>query len=361
MKKMLAIVVTILPFIGGEALSMIPAPLITLTRNNWQNFLTPDEGGTVTVPKNVKAIDSYCFAGCKSLSSISFESGSQLTRIESYAFADSGLESITIPRSVNFLGSYCFTDCESLFSVSFESDSRLTSIERETFLRSGLESITIPRSVNFLDSYCFAACKNLSLINFESDSRLTRIESYAFSESGSESGLGSITIPKSVKTLGSRCFNGCRSLSSVSFDPDSQLTCIGSGAFAGSGLESITIPKSVVILDFYCFSGCGSLSSIDFESDSRLTRIEPYAFSRSGLESITIPKSVNFFGLECFSHCDKLSCVNLGFGFGLESPGDEEYRLTDTRMLPEQLDEFRKKLSINQNCMLRMLEAELTD
>jgi hypothetical protein len=52
-----------------------------------------------------------------------------LTRIESKAFSScSSLKSITIPRHVQILCSYCFSNCRSLSSIAFENDSRLRRI-----------------------------------------------------------------------------------------------------------------------------------------------------------------------------------------------------------------------------------------
>jgi hypothetical protein len=55
----------------------------------------------------------------------------------------------------------------------------------------------------------------------------------------------------------------------------------------------IEIGRDVEILGSWCFSGNKSLSSISFESDSRLRRIESSAFSRSSLESLILPRHVH--------------------------------------------------------------------
>jgi hypothetical protein len=72
----------------------------------------------------------------------------------------------------------------------------------------------------------------------------------------------SIVISRYVETLGSRCFSSCRSLSSISFESDSQFKCIASKAFYESSVKSIVIPRYVEIFDSKCFSSCYSLSSI---------------------------------------------------------------------------------------------------
>jgi hypothetical protein len=53
-------------------------------------------------------VAASCWSNCKSLSSISFESNSGLTQIESFAFSYSLLQSLLIPRNVQFIDGCCF-------------------------------------------------------------------------------------------------------------------------------------------------------------------------------------------------------------------------------------------------------------
>jgi hypothetical protein len=86
------------------------------------------------------------------------------------------LKSIIIPSSVEVLCESCFFECKSLSSVTFESGSRLQCIEESTFRESGLTSITIPSSVEMLCKLCFAQCHSIESITFENDLKLSRIE-----------------------------------------------------------------------------------------------------------------------------------------------------------------------------------------
>jgi hypothetical protein len=81
------------------------------------------------VPSSVVVLGDSSFCGCKSLQSVTFESGSRLERIEKCAFQLSGLKSIVIPSSVGFVGKESFHGCKSLASVTFGSGSRLERIE----------------------------------------------------------------------------------------------------------------------------------------------------------------------------------------------------------------------------------------
>jgi hypothetical protein len=123
------------------------------------------------IPSSVKLIGRKCFDECKSLCEITFESGSKLQRIEKYAFNQSGVKMIRIPSSVEFIGEYCFSGdvyrSGSLCEITFESGSQLRRIDDRAFRNTGLKRIRIPSSVEFIGEYCFCECKSLCEITFE--------------------------------------------------------------------------------------------------------------------------------------------------------------------------------------------------
>jgi hypothetical protein len=84
----------------------------------------------MTVLSSVEVLGESCFSVCESLSSVTFESGSILSRIEKWAFTGTGLIQIIIPASVEVLCEGCFSECKSLSSVRFESGSKLSRIEK---------------------------------------------------------------------------------------------------------------------------------------------------------------------------------------------------------------------------------------
>jgi hypothetical protein len=73
-----------------------------------------------------------------------------------------GLVEIILPASVEILGDECFSLCGSLYSVTFESGSRLSRIEGRAFSETGFIEIIIPSSVEVLDEECFSWCGSLS-------------------------------------------------------------------------------------------------------------------------------------------------------------------------------------------------------
>ena len=79
---------------------------------------------SVTIGTNVTSISNQAFAYCSSLTSVSFESGSQLTSISGYVFSDTGLTTITIPSSVTSIDNNAFSGVSN-FTMNIESGSSL--------------------------------------------------------------------------------------------------------------------------------------------------------------------------------------------------------------------------------------------
>jgi hypothetical protein len=319
-------------------------------------------GGNLTLGVEIETLGVRCFSQYSGISSLIFERGSKLKRIEALALSHcSGLKSICIPASVEILCAGCFEECSSLSSLTFESESQLTEIEANVFSGcSSLQSLSIPASLKKIHGSAFAGsgiamitveegnanfafCGDFlinvpaasivryfglqeemtltseidtlctgyfspSSLTLEPGSKLVRIEAGAFARLSS---LKSILIPASVESLGDECFYECRSLSSVTFESESKLVRIEARAFARlSNLKSISIPASVESLGDDCFNMCCFLSSVTFDSRSNLVRIGSGAFcSVSELTSISIPASVESLGDHCFCGCTSLESV----------------------------------------------------
>jgi hypothetical protein len=237
-------------------------------------------------------------------------------RIESEAFSESSLESIMIPCSVQILGSSCFAWCHSLSSITFESNSQLTRSESWAFDLSSFQSILIPRSVEILCSNCLSNC-GLSSITFESNSRLTRIESCAFAFLS----LQSIVIPRNVRFIDGSAFAGVIQLS-ISIESGNNIFVIENGFLIDvihhklirnfSTSSTIIIPSDIEILGSSSFSGCGLLSSISFEYPSQLKRIESMVFEMIKVEVI-IPSTILFVACDAIFDFSKIFLTDYDF------------------------------------------------
>jgi hypothetical protein len=147
-----------------------------------------------------------------------------------------------------------------------------------------------------------------SVINPQNGLNYTVIEitENAFTSYGK---LKSITLPSTIKTIGTRAFIDCISLDSI-FLPE-KLEEIGESAFWGcTSLSSIIIPEKVTIIESATFRGCSSLNSV-FLSDS-VKHIGDAAFANClKLSSITIPFKVTGIGNSSFKNCKSLISVTI--------------------------------------------------
>ncbi|MBR5148501.1 MAG: leucine-rich repeat protein [Bacteroidaceae bacterium] len=108
---------------------------------------------------------------------------------------------------------------------------------------------------------------------------------------------GSITIPTTVTHKG----------------VDYSVTSIGEYAFSCSSLTSITIPKSVVSIGDGSFWSCSSLTAITIPESVTIIGNEAFRYC-SSLTSITIPEGVTSIGDDAFYGCSSLKEVTFGKG-----------------------------------------------
>ena len=331
------------------------------------------------VTYTVKSIDYEAFRNCNTLISVTIPNS--VTFIGTSAFYGcSSLTSVTIPNSVTSITSLAFYGCSALTSVYIPNS--VTEIGINAFKGcSSLASITIPRSVNRIYEGAFegfrgifniqdlaAWCKmSVSLTIFDSKPRLyvngvkiehlvipsgvTSISNNAFSFF---SGLTSVTIPNSVKTIGSYAFWGCSGLKTVISEIENPFT-INSDVFYGiPSNATLIVPKgkksayqsaagwnqfsniveaggSTTLTDNginFALKNDGTLEVIglnawttiaDILSDVtiggktyRVTSIKAWAFEgRSDLQYLSIPWTVTSIGEYAFIDCGSNITVNI--------------------------------------------------
>ncbi len=92
------------------------------------------------------------------------------------------------------------------------------------------------------------------------------------------------------------------------------VTEIGYGAFDRCDtITSVTLPDTLKVVGSYAFDQCWSLKSINFPGG--LTEIGAYAFLKCyALEGAVIPDSVTYLGEGAFSNCTSLKSFSLGQG-----------------------------------------------
>ena len=151
----------------------------------------------------------------------------------------------------------------------------LTSIPNDAFLNCNeLLSIKLPDNIISINAAAFRGCASLKKIHIPANVESIKLQAFYGCIS-----LISIDIPASVKTIQAGAFSNCRKLASVTFEKGSQLKTIGEiipsnitkGAFTNcTSLTFIEIPASVETIEAAAFKGCSSLTTITFEKDSQL-------------------------------------------------------------------------------------------
>ena len=209
----------------------------------------------------------------------------------------------------------------------------LITIGEEMFYQSDLRSVVIPTNVTTVGYSAFKRCSSLTTVTFEKESQLKTIGGdYYYGGAFSDcTALTSIEIPASVETIGNTAFSDCSSLATVTFEKGSRLKTIGNNAYYRcTSLTSIEIPASVETIEKKAFMHCSSLATVTFEKGSQLKTIagDSYdgAFSDcTALTSIEIPASVETIEATAFKRCSQLATVTFEKGSQLKTIGGGYY------------------------------------
>ena len=164
----------------------------------------------------------------------------------------------------------------------------------------GLTKLNIPRRTTWIAVTAFSGCNSLSEVKFETPSRLITIGDGAFKNCKK---LGLLTIPMGVVEIGSEAFMDCA---------DEKVSDPENGSYVWkSGLQSVSLPNTLKSIGMSAFSGCQRLGTANFLFNSvdvpvpvRLESINARAFSDCGaLLVFIIPDSTTYLGPELFAGC----------------------------------------------------------
>lgn len=269
-----------------------------------------EEITSCAIHNNTKVIADSAFYLCESLESINLPNG--LKSIGSYAFFwCSELTIVNVPDSVTIIGPRAFDGCSGITRIIIGKG--VTNLSNVFAYCPELESILIsPLNTTYhSDGNCaidtaaksvVLGCKT-SVIPF--DGSVTSIASYAFSGSGIES----LAVPNSIKTIDSYAFKGCATIKSITLGNGVEV--IDDGAFTECiGLESITIPSNVYRIGNGVFRMCSSLSRVSINNG--VAGIGQYTFEDcESLSSIIIPSSVDSIAEGLFMGCDNLTSITI--------------------------------------------------
>ena len=192
---------------------------------------------SVNIPAGVKQIPAYAFSYCVALEQVTFPEG--LEALDYGAFTDCALTEVHLPDSLTVLHS-AFIGCSNLTTINIPPN--LTTLNLSWL---GITEVVIPEGVTELKG-SFSNCTKLERVVLHEG--VTVIGDDTFSACGA---LTSITLPASLKTIGSRAFMDS-GLTEVEIPVG--VTSIGLNAFTSCpNLEKVVIPETVQTISANCF------------------------------------------------------------------------------------------------------------
>ena len=127
----------------------------------------------------------------------------------------------------------------------------------------------------------------------------------------------SILFPFQISYIGSYAFVNAYNLTSITFTGNSpQVLLIGNNAFQNTGLTSVNIPDSVRTIGELCFANCSKLSSLIFNENRYTSRISsiPSKFAYlSPLISIKLPQLLTYIGPYAFAQANIYTSDGINF------------------------------------------------
>ena len=298
-------------------------------------FLSCENLEKVSIANTVAYIGDYAFYNCKALKNVTFGENSKLQNIGYEAFYScTQLESIELPDSLINIENGAFSYCSILKKVVFGADSRLETIGKNAFSNcSSLVNVSpLPQSIKKVGVAAFkdtAIYKRatwtdgvLYIGNCLVDSYQTLkecnvkegtvcIADEAFIK---RSSLIRVTIPTSVKSIGTSAFEWCSKLTDITLSDG--VKHIGKDAFLNTGYtrDYNNTTDGIWYIGKYLIQADTSISGTRNIKEDVIC-IADYAFRTcESLRVVTIPVGVTIIGDHAFDHCVSLNSINLPTG-----------------------------------------------
>ena len=222
-----------------------------------------------------------------------------------YYFIDGKNATVTKGSSI-YRDTYYSGDVVIPSTVSFKGRTyTITRIDNEAFRDCPITSVSIPKTVKTIGYSAFSDCHNLK--NVTIGNSVTTIGDAAFFRC---TGLTSITLPTSVKEIGYEAFADCYGLENISIP--NAVTHIGGNAF-NKTIWYNNQPNGLVYIGTIAYKYKGDMpNGTNISIKNGTTCISSEAFMDCvGLLSIDIPNSVKEIGKKSFLNCKNLIEINI--------------------------------------------------
>ncbi|WP_026429832.1 leucine-rich repeat protein [Schaalia georgiae] len=244
----------------------------------------------------------------------------KVTAIADEAMRGTTAERITVPSTVRTIGDRAFADARQLKTLVFEDTadhpSQLTALGAEVALNTlALTEITVPAKTASLGEGAFASS---GITRLSLPDSLTSLPARMAQGTGL---LEEVVVGDGVTEIGDSAFRSARELrglgvrqadgSAAAGFPFSLVT-IGRDAFTESGLRSIDLPASVRSVGYGAFAETPNLAHVGLNEG--LASIGEFAFNNTGISELAIPDSVTTVGGSAFGGNGSLTRVHIGRG-----------------------------------------------
>ena len=320
---------------GLTSMPSIPSNVTEIGDYTFYNCRNMNNGGTIEIPEGVQRIGNEAFQTVFNYNSKNLKLPSTLNYVDSTAFQNKDYLS---DLYINDLSSFCKINFNGHDSAVFNGWST------DLYVNNSLVTdLTIPNDITELKAYTFYDAKNITRVTIPST--VTSIDG---SGTFQQSGLRNVTVPSSVTSwngsdtfsyctrltdatlnnsgnIGDYAFDGCRSLTGVTFG--NNITAIRSGAFADcTSLTGATFGHNIRKIGNNAFNGCTSLTSMTFESPTPPT-IDRTSFNR-------IPSTCKFY-VPC-SAVNKYRTASVWSSYASQIVGYESCTVYDWEVAPNE-------------------------
>ena len=314
-------------FTGLQSLKKIVLPqgITDIPKGMLQNCYALE---SVTIQENVLTIGTSAFFNTYALTTITLPSG--LTTIGETAFQASGIVSVVCPDDSKLasIGARAFLNCTKLTSINLPA----TFTELPVYIGSTAGGNTS----TYTYSEAFKGCTSLKYIDISGvdsihDSTFegcTGLENVVLSETleyiGKKAFYGTpiteLALPATLTEIGASAFENCQKLTTVTFDPASSMTELGTSVTAAdnifkntTALETVTLPTSLEMIGGHVFEN-SAVATVNLNKLNSLGEIGNYAFANcDNLETVVVPTEVYYVGDYAFYDCDNIANPTLYF------------------------------------------------
>lgn len=297
--------------------STIPGRGTWTLETTWQTVLTINGTGTAPAP-----IDMPWYDQRDTIDKLVFGEGITNVYLQAYSMYKN-VTSVELPGTLEYVPAYMFQGCDKLVTVKLGEG--IPVLEHNCFQGTAISEITLPASLRQIDDMAFSNCSRLMNFRVADGSPYFKVEDgVLFSADGRTlaqypSGrAGDYTVPAGVEKIGQGAFYGRNYLTGVTL-PEGVVE-IEENAFRGFNdqLKRVTLPESLRVIGTYAFGDCDYLESVNFPEG--LETVGDGAFMSCGkLTGVRFPASLRTVGKYAFEYCDSLTEAR--FQEGLETIG----------------------------------------